>query len=279
MQVGATYDVGSQVVEGQSDDAFHEDLYSRKRTVPALSGQAFFDLLSKLRGVINYRHFSYEADQTLLMNWSDRYIINPEQTDIHRKLLVGSESLESDFFATRWIAYGLGLPLRVSGYFDILTEDSWYVAEPNVLVWMDSFNQTFKDMNLGAGASYELAGKALVGAEVKLNRGRLEDKLSTEDGLVNFKTVDLKGGAEYRVLSWLAVRGGYARSTQERFMGVPEENFVAKTLSAGLGCLLKNESLTIDAAFSQRTTEPENDLGVDRQMRYQTVMLYGRYLF
>jgi len=279
MQVGGSYDLGSQLVESTSEDAFHEDVYTRKRAVPTYSGHAMFDLLSKLRGVVNFKHYSYESDQTLIMNWSDRYIINPEQTDIRRKLRVGSESLESDFVATRWIVQGLGIPIKFSAYFDMLAEDSWYRAKPNALVWMDEFDQTLEEWNLGTGASFEFMGKALVAAEFKFNRGRVENKVPIHEGYVNFKTLDLKGGGEYRVLPWLAVRGGYARSTEERFMGVPEEDFVSNAFSAGLGCFLKNEKLTIDAAFSQKTSKPQEDLGFDEETKCQTVMLYGRFIF
>ncbi|MBN1503557.1 MAG: hypothetical protein JW952_00670 [Candidatus Eisenbacteria bacterium] len=279
LQVGASYDLGSQLVESESNDAFHEDTYTRKRSVPTYSGHAMVDLLGKLRGVVNYRHYSYESDQTLLMNWSDRYLINPEDTDIHRKLTVGDESFESDFVATRWIVQGLGIPLKVSAYFDMLLEDSWYRQRPNALVWMDDFDQSLDEWNLGTGASYELMGKALVAAEFVLNRGRLEDKTKFEPEDVNFKTLDVKGGAEYRVLSWLALRAGYSRSSEERFMGVPEYDYVSNAFSAGLGCFLKNDKLTVDVAFSQKTTQPDKDPGYDAEAKYQTVMLYGRYLF
>ena len=279
LQVGGSYDIGSQLVESKSVDSFHEDVYTRKRSVPTYSGHAMFDLEGKIRGVVNYRHYSYETDQTLLMNWSDRYIINPEDTDIHRKLSVGDESFKSDYAATRWIVQGLGIPLRVSAYFDMLAEDSWYKQHANALVWMDDFDQTLEEWNLGAGASYELMGKALVGAEFVFNRGRIDDKLSTDAEYVNFKTLDLKGGAEYRVLPWLAVRAGYCRSTEERFMGVPEQDYVSNAFSAGLGCLLKGEKLSVDVAFSQKTTQPDKDPGYEMESKYQTVMLYGRYLF
>ncbi len=279
LQVGGSYDLGSQRVESVSDDAFHEDVYTRKRSVPTYSGHAMFDLQGKIRGVMNYQHYSYESDQTLLMNWSDRYIINPEATDIHRKLTIGQESFKSDFFATRWIAQGLGIPVKVSAYFDRRTEDSWYRARPNVLVWMDDFDQTRQEWNLGTGASYQFMGKALVGAEFVFNRGRVEDREPTGIQYVNFKTLDLKGGGEYRVLPWLAVRAGYVRSTQERFMGVPEQDYVANAYSAGLGCILRGERLTVDVAFSQKATRPDKDPGYDLEEKYQTVMFYGRYLF
>ena len=279
LQVGGSYDLGSQRMESVSDDAFHEDLYTRKRAVPTFSGHAMFNLEGKVRGVVNFRHYSYEADQTLLMNWSDRYIINPEDTDIHRKLTVGEESFQSDFVATRWIAQGLGIPVKVSAYFDMLTEDSWYEARSNALVWMDEFDQTLEEWNLGTGASFEFMRKGLLAAEFVLNRGRVEDRAGTGTEYVNFKTLDLKGGGEYRVLPWLAVRAGYSRSTEERFMGVPERDYVSNAFSAGLGCFLKGEKLTVDVAFSQKTTQPDKDPGYDLEAKYQTVMLYGRYLF
>ena len=279
LQVGGSYDLGSQVVESKSNDSFHNDVYTRKRSVPTYSAHAMFDLQGKVRGVVNYRHYSYESDQTLLMNWSDRYLINPEATDIHRKLMVGDESFGSDFVATRWIARGLGIPVTFSAYFDMQNEDSRYTPQPNALVWMDEFDQTLEEWNLGTGASYAFMGKALVAAELLFNRGRVDDHLSTDAEYVNFKTVDMKGGGEYRVLPWLAVRAGYSRSTEERFMGVPEQNYVSNAFSAGLGCLLKGGNLTVDAAFLQKTTQPDKDPGYDLEEKYQTVMLYGRYLF
>ncbi len=281
LQVGASYDLGSQLMESKSEDAFHSDVYTRRRGVPTYTTQALFSLLGKLRGVVNYKHYSYETDQTLLMNWSDRFIINPEASDIHRKLKVGQESFGSDFVATRWITQGLGIPVTFSAYFDMLNQDSWYRAEPNVLVWMDEFDQTLEEWNLGTGASYEFKGKALVGVEVLFNRGRTDDHLalSSDAEYVNFKTVDFKGGGEYLVLPWLAVRAGYSRSSEERFMGLPDQNYVANTFSAGLGCLLKGGNLTVDTAFMQKTTKPEKDPGYDLEEKYQTVMLYGRYLF
>ncbi len=279
VQVGGTVDLGSQLVEAVSKDAFHDDLFSRKRSIPAYSTHAAFDLIGKLRGVVNYKRCSYEADQTLLMNWSDRYIINPQEIDIHMKLKIGSESLVSNQFATRWILSNLGVPVTVTAHFDMMTEDSWYRQEPNVLVWTEEFDQYLQQWNLAGGASYTLLDRGLLGVEVRLNRGRLENRMIDEKGQTNFKALDLRGGAEYRVLPWLALRGGYARSAEERFMGVPEEDFVSSAFSAGLGFLLKDERLAFDAAFLQRTTEPEADLGVSREIKYQSLMLYGRFIF
>jgi hypothetical protein len=279
MQVGGTFDLGSQLVEAASQDPFHDDLYSTKRSIPSYSTHVAFYVMEMLRCVVNYKHYSYEADQTLVLNWAAEYIVNPEPSDIHLKLKVGTESLDSDFLATRLILSRPGFPLKVSGYFDRLTEGSWYEQAPNALVWTEDYDQFLDEWNLVGGASYELPRRALVGVEVRFNRGRLENRLSVDEDYTNFKALDLRGGGEYRLLPWLVLRGGYARSTEERFMGVPEENFASSTISAGLGCLLKDERLAIDAAFSHTIIEPEEDLGVDRLTRYQGLMLYGRFTF
>jgi len=282
VRIGASYDLGSQIVESKSSDPFHNDVYSRKRAVPTYAAQALFTLWGKVRGVFNYQHSSYDTDQTLHINWSDRYVLNPMGIDIDRKLKVGSESFGSDFVATRWITHELaGVPVTLSAYFDMTDQDSRYTPEPNALVWMDAFDQSLREWNLGAGVSYGFMGKGLVGAECLFNRGRVDDHLalSTDSEYTNFKEINVKGGGEYRVLPWLAVRAGYCRSTEQRFMGVPEQDFASNAFSAGLGCLLKGGNLTVDTAFTQKTSKPEKDLGYDLEEKDQTVMLYGRYLF
>jgi hypothetical protein len=280
MEVGGNVDLGSQLVEATSTDAFHDDAYVRKRAILTLSSHALVDFMGKLRGVLNYRHSSFDNDQTLNMNWSERFLLNPQSTaSIRRKLRVSSESSAYDFFATRWILSGLGLPITVSGYFDILKEESWLHNENNVLVWIDEYDEALDEWNLRGGASYKITKRGVAGMEVRFNRGRLENRLPKEEGYVNFRVLDIRGGGEYRLLKWLALRAGYSRSKEERNIGVPEGDFNANTISLGAGWFLKNDNLSLDAAFSNKVTKPEQDLGNGRETRNQTLMLYGRFLF
>jgi len=280
MQIGGNVDLGSQVVETASSDAFHEDSYIRKRAIRTFSSHALLDLMGKLRGVLNYRHSSFDNDQTLNLNWSEHFVLNPQVDEvIRKKLKVSSESSVYDFFATRWILSGLGLPITVSGYFDILKEDSWLHNEKNALVFVDEYDEALDEWNLRGGASYKIAEKGLVGMEARLNRGRVENRLPSEEGYVNFRTLDIRGGGEYRLLKWLALRAGYSRGKEERYMGVGAGDFNSNTVSLGAGGFLKNDKLSLDAAFVNKVTKPEQDLGDGRETRNQTLMLYVRFLF
>jgi hypothetical protein len=279
VQVGGSVDFGSQTVEALSENAFHDDLYTRDRATTTLSTHALVKLMGKLRGVLNYRRFSFDADQILEMNWSDLYILNPEEIDIRRNLKVSSEATEYDLFATRWILSNLGVPLTVSGYFDMMQEEAWEYSVPNVLIWMREYDEVTTQWNLGGGASYQIAGRATVGMEVRMNRGQLESRLPFEEAVSDFKAIDVRGGAEIRPLRCLALRGGYSQCSEERQMGIPENDFTSTTLSLGAGCYLLEDKLTVDVAFLNKVTEPEQDLGSDRETRYQALMLYGRFLF
>jgi hypothetical protein len=280
LQVGGNVDLGSQLVEAKSTDAFHDDAYIRNRAILTVSSHALLDFKGKLRGVLNYRHSSFDNDQTLNMNWSRRFLLNPEpRTEIRMKLKVSSESNVFDFFATRWIFSGLGFPLTVSGYFDILREESWLRNEDNVLVWVNEYDEVLDEWNLRGGASYKIGETGVVGMEVRFNRGRLENRLPLEAGYQNFSVLDVKGGGEYRLLKWLALRAGYSRAKEERNMGVPEYNFTSNALSLGAGWFLKNDRLSLDAAFLNKVTKPEQDLGDGRETREQSLMMYGRFLF
>lgn len=272
-------DFGSQAVEVSSKDAFHDDLYKRERSTTTLSSHALLSLMGKVRGVMNYKHFSFDADQTLNMNWSDLYILNPEDVDVRQKLKVSAEATECDFFATRWIVSDLGLPLTVSGYFDLMQEEAWEYAEPNVLLWIEEYDEVMEQWNLGGGASYHIGGKATVGMEVRVNRGKQESRLPHEEGRFDFKAVDIRGGGELRLLNWLALRGGFSQCSEERRMGIPENDFTATTYTVGAGCYLLENQLTVDAAFLNKVTEPEQDLGAGRETTYQALMIYGRFLF
>ncbi|MFH0777527.1 MAG: hypothetical protein V2A71_02740 [Candidatus Eisenbacteria bacterium] len=280
LQVGGTIDLGSQLVESTSSDAFHDDVYTRKRGVLTFSSQAQVELVQKLRGVVNFKRRTYDADQTLKMNWSDIYRLNPEDTDIRAKLKVASESYESNLLATRWVFSGLPVPLTVSGYFDLLLEDTWEHAEPNALVWSDDYDQALQSWNLAGGTSYRVGEKGTVGVELRFNRGRLENRLPLEEGYVHFNAVDLRGGGEFRVLSWLALRGGYAQCNEDRNLSVDNDGeWTSTTLSAGAGCYLLQERMSIETAFTQKVTEPDVDPGFERQIRSQALVLYGRLLF
>ncbi|KPJ58709.1 MAG: hypothetical protein AMJ46_13760 [Latescibacteria bacterium DG_63] len=279
VQIGGSVDFGSQAVEVSSKDAFHDDLYKRERSTTTLSSHALLSLMGKVRGVMNYKHFSFDADQTLNMNWSDLYILNPEDVDVRQKLKVSAEATECDFFATRWIVSDLGLPLTVSGYFDLMQEEAWEYAEPNVLLWIEEYDEVMEQWNLGGGASYHIGGKATVGMEVRVNRGKQESRLPHEEGRFDFKAVDIRGGGELRLLNWLALRGGFSQCSEERRMGIPENDFTATTYTVGAGCYLLENQLTVDAAFLNKVTEPEQDLGAGRETTYQALMIYGRFLF
>ena len=280
MQVGGTVDLGSQLVEATSSDAFHDDAYTRKRGIFTFSSHALVEVMGKLRGVLNYRHSSFDNDQTLNMNWSRRFVLNPQtDTDIRMKLRVSSESNRSDFLATRWIFSGIRLPITVSGYFDMSKVDSWLHNQSNVLVWINEYDKVLDQWNLRGGASYKIGEKGLAGMEVRFNRGRLENRLPLEKGYQHFRTLDIRGGGEYRLLKWLALRAGYSRAKENRTMGVPEDDFNWNTISAGAGWFLKNDKLSLDAAFVNQVIKPDQDLGNGRETRYQTLMLYGRFLF
>lgn len=280
MQVGGNVDLGSQLVQATSSDAFHDDAYTRKRGIITFSSHALLEFWGKLRGVLNYKHSSFDNDQTLNMNWSQRFILNPQtETDIRMKLRISSESDAYNLFATRWILTGLHLPITVSGYFDKSRDESYMRNLPNVLVFVREYDEVLDQWNLRGGASYKIGAKGLAGMEVRFNRGKLEDRLPLEEGLQNFRTVDIRAGGEYRVLKWLALRAGYSQAKENRTMGVPEDDFNWNTLSAGAGWFLKNDRLTLDAAFVNQVIKPNVDLGDGRETRYQTLMLYGRFLF
>ncbi|UCF79124.1 MAG: hypothetical protein JSW03_02390 [Candidatus Eiseniibacteriota bacterium] len=279
LQVGGSLDMGVQAIEAASEDSFHDDLYKRARATRSFSSHALVNVLGRVRGVVNYRRFSFDADQTLNMNWSDLFVLNPEDVDIRRKFTISSEATTYDFFATRWIASDLGLPLSVSGYFDFKREEAWEHPEPNVLLWMDEYDQVRDEWNLGSGASYRIGGMATVGFEWRMNRGRLESRIPFEEEVLDFKAVDIRSGGEFRPLKWLALRAGYSQCNQERQMGVPENDFTANAFSVGAGCYLKDDRLTVDAAFVNRVTKPDVDTGAGRETTYQALLLYGRFLF
>jgi hypothetical protein len=279
IQIGGSLDLGSRSTETYSKDAFHDDLYKRERSITTLSSHALLSWMGKLRGVMNYRRFSFESDQTLSMNWSELFVLNPEEIRIRQKLKVSDEASEYDFFATRWILSDFGLPLTVSGYFDFMQQETWEYAQPNVLLWIDEYDQVMDQWNVGGGASYQIADKATVGMEVRMNRGSQENRLPRQEGFLDFKAVDVRGGGEVRPLKWLALRGGYSQCSQERRMGDPENDFTATTYTVGAGCYLMDDQLTVDAAFLNKVTEPEQDMGTGRETRYQALMVYGRLLF
>ncbi len=279
IQVGGSLDLGSFTTEVSSTDSFHDDVYKRARSTTTLSSHALVSLMGKLRGVLNYRRFSFDADQTLSMNWSDLYVLNPENNDIRRKLRVSDEATERDFFATRWILSNVGIPLTVSGYFDIMRQESWEYAEPNVILWIDEYDEVLDEWNVGGGASYQFADMATVGAEVRVNRGTLESRLPDEESVRDFKAFDIRGGGEVRPVKWLALRGGFSQCSEERQMGIPENDFTATTYTVGAGCYLLDDKLTVDAAFLNRVTEPDQDIGTARETTYQALMLSGRFLF
>ncbi|MCX5800560.1 MAG: hypothetical protein NTX17_04155 [Candidatus Eisenbacteria bacterium] len=280
MQIGGTVDLNSQLVEATSVDAFHQDTYTQKRGILTVSSHALLEFMGKLRGVMNYKHSSFDSDETLDLHWSELYVLNPQlETDVRMKLKVASESHVSDFFATRWIVSGLGLPLTVSGYFDMLNEEFWLHNEPNVILWVDEYDEALNEWNLRGGASYKIGEKGQAGMEVRLNRGKLENRLPIEEGYRNFRTLDVRGGGEYRLLRWLALRAGYSRAKEERSIGVPEYDFNSNTLSVGAGCFLRKDSLSLDAAFVNKVTRPEQDIGDGRETRDQSFTLYGRFLF
>ena len=280
LQVGGTVDLGSQIVEARSSDAFHDDSYTRKRGIVTFSTQALLNFQGKLRGVLNYKHSSFDADQNLNMNWSGRFILNPKaDEEIRRKLKISTESDAYNLFATRWIFTGLRLPLTVSAYFDKSRDESSLHNLPNVLVWVRQYDEVLDQWNLRGGASYKIGAKGLAGMEVRFNRGKLEDLLPLEESLQNFRTVDVRAGGEYRLVKWLALRAGYSVARESRVMGVPEEDFNWNTISAGAGGFLMKDRLTIDAAFVNQVIKPKTDLGDGRETKFQTLMLYGRFLF
>ena len=89
----------------------------------------------------------------------------------------------------------------------------------------------------------------------------------------------MRGGGEYRLFRWLALRGGYSQSKEERTIGISEGDFNTSAASVGAGWYLKDDRLSLDAAFVSKVTKPELDVGDERQTRHQTLMVYGRLLF
>ncbi len=245
-------------VRGLSDGPFNEDTYDWNRPEVAYNAQLGVRYKSWVRGIVDGRHRSHNGEEIAEVNWASQYFLNPLPTNpnnpsegvFKKKWSALLSGLRRNEVASRWMIDVPKTPAHVGVRYRYYRELEWIHPNPTVLTSARELDVRRLGYEADGGLSLDLPdGKGLLGTEVCFNReGRIDHTGVLPE--IAASELSYRFGAEYRALSWLPLRGGFAliRREPDRRDAYPPLKGVR--LSAGLGYFWDFLDTQVDAAFA-----------------------------
>ncbi|MGE5177270.1 MAG: hypothetical protein ACM3JJ_12975 [Hyphomicrobiales bacterium] len=194
-----------------------------------------------IRGIVDGRHRSFDGEQIARVNWAPEFFMNPFPSTTDPKFVFKKRwssflsGLRHNEASTRWIVDVPNRPVHVGWEWAYYREYEWIRPNPDVLQLALPLDVRRLGYQAGAGVSLDLPGReGTVATEMHVARDYRGDltkalpDIATSDFSYHF-------GAEYRVRSWLPVRGGVVllRHDPDRRDGLPPTKGIRLTGGAG----------------------------------------------
>jgi len=273
-------------LRGTSQGPFNEDHYDWNRPEVSYNAQLGIRYKNWVRGIVDGRHRSHDGEEIAEVNWAAQYFLNPLPINITNpfesvfkmkwsSLLSG---LRRNEVASRWMIDVPGTPAHVGARFRRYRELEWIIPNPNVLQSTRPLNVRRFGTQVDGGVSVDLpGGRGLAATEIQYAKERRTDYTGTYPEILSSE-LSYHFGGEYRVFSWLPVRGGVALIRRD-----PDENanptLKGSRLSAGVGYFWDLLGTQIDASYShEHVSHLPGDPSLELSRSDQATIVF-RYLF
>jgi len=267
--------VQSNIV-AKSESPLNDDRYDWERPIIAYGGELIVQT-SWVRGIVDGRHRSFDAEQVARVNWAPQFFMNPlpSETDprfvFKRRWSSFLSGLRHNEASTRWMADLPWLPAHLGLEWGYYREYEWIRPNPGVLQMALPLDVRRLGYRAAFGAAIDLPDQeGQIAAEVQATRDFRNDHLRQFPD-IDSETRSYRVGAEYRVLRWLPVRAGVAllRNDPDRRDGIAPYKGIRT--SFGAGAYWPALGAQIDAAFAHEhfhhaPADPSREIGSGDQV-------------
>jgi hypothetical protein len=253
-------------IDGRSSDQLHDDTFTWER--PGLGFQIHLlgGLWESVKGGLDFRHDSFEGQETVAMNWSAQFPLNPTNQTVRLTRSSFEEGFRNTGISTRWEGRPAGRPVVWGAGFRARQQEFWQLAATNVNSYVTSKAERLTDWRGTAGGSYFLArGRGLVAAEMAYGWVDRDDRIHLPAPRVGASSFELGGGGEFAVSLPLVLRGGYRLflDDENRDLEDPQREFTTHRLAAGVGYRTPAADVLLDLGFAYDFVDPGGGEGAN----------------
>ncbi len=274
-------------VRGLSNGPFNDDHYDWNRPEVSYNAQVGIRYKSWVRGIIDGRHRSHDGEEVAEVNWAAQYflnplpinLINPSGSVFKRKWSALLSGLRRNEVASRWMIDVPGTPAHVGAQYRRYRELEWIRPNPSVLASARPLDVKRVGSQTDGGVSVDLPdGRGLLATEVQYARETRTDYTGAYPEILSSE-LSYHFGAEYRVLSWLPLRGGVALIRRDADEHDSSPTLKGSRLSAGFGYFWNFLGTQIDASYSHEHVRHTPGDPSEEISRGDQASIVFRYLF
>jgi len=246
-------------VKGISADQLHDDVFDWERPAVGYQLHLLGNAWESVKGGVDFRYDSFEGQETVKMNWSAQFPLNPTLRTIRIERSSFSEGFRSSAFRTRWEGRLSGRPMVWGAAFEARQQEFWQFTAQNVNSFVTSKSERLTDWRGTAGSTYFLPrGRGLFAAELAYGWADRDNRISRPVVRVGASSLELGGGAEIAVALPLVLRAGYRLLLDDanRDRDDPEREFSTHRLAAGAGYRSSSGQVLVDLGFGYDFVDP-----------------------
>jgi predicted porin len=271
----------SNTITGASHDEshFHEDELTWKRPVGIYSASVVWQPNEVISGALRGEVQRIDAREEAQISWSDRMPDNPGRANFLADVGTFEEKVRRNVFGSRWEARPVE-PLCLGAEWESGQETEDVTEGENFKGSRRAEDSKRNWTQFGVGGGYQLAdGKLHVGADGWYLRKTDEQGVVGGKSKATGRTVELRAGAEWFVAGSLALRGGFTRTATDSNVDQPRTLLAGNGFALGIGFLPRGGLYQIDAAFRQRSLNPDYQGEPSREESGTAFSLGARFLF
>jgi hypothetical protein len=212
--LGATGHASRTQIDGTSKDALHNDSLDWERPGIGASVHAIADLAGGMKAGLDFRYGSFEGQETVSMNWSPLFFLNPTEQPIELQRATFEEGRRFKGMLARWEMRPEGRPLMLGAAFEAYQDEYWQLPETTVESYVEGKILRETAWEAVGGASWLLPeGRGLVAGELAYGLADLDQAISRPTVTMPTAALEMGVGAEYYPFLRIGLRGGYRRLT------------------------------------------------------------------
>ncbi|MGD8394538.1 MAG: hypothetical protein PVF43_03560 [Candidatus Eiseniibacteriota bacterium] len=210
--LGATGHTSRTQIDGTSKDALHSDSLDWERPGVGASVQAIAGLAGGMKAGVDFRYSSFEGQETVDMNWSPLFFLNPTEQPIELQRATFEEGRRFKGMIARWEMLPEGRPLFLGAAFEASQGEYWQLPETTIDSYVEGKILRETAWQATGGASWLFPeGRGLLAGELSYSLADLDQAISRPTLTTPTSTLELGAGAEYFPYLRIGLRGGYRR--------------------------------------------------------------------
>jgi hypothetical protein len=273
-------------IDGFSIDDVHNDVFTWDRPSVGASVHLLGRVGPAVKGGLDFRYDSFEGHESVDLNWSPQFALNPTEAPIRLSLASFEEGFRGRGFRTRWQLRPAGARTAWGAGFVARRDEFWQLPAKNVNSFMTAKSERLTEWLATGGGSYFLpAGRGLLAGELAYGWSDRDDRISSPASRVGASRLEAGVGAEFAPALPVVLRAGYRLVFDDgnRDSEAPEDEFTTQRVALGGGWRSEDARLMLDLGIVYDFVEPEGKAvgggdGLERQDR-RALTLQFRTLF